>query len=81
MVSPQDDRGFIIHNNGGNGEKQMTTEQIRELIKTELKKWNNAQLHTALDFCIRKSAETQNEWWFDLTKTVQAEITDRGGRY
>ncbi len=59
----------------------MTTEQVRELIKTELKKWNNAQLHTALDFCIRKSSETQNEWWFDLTKTVRDEITDRGGRY
>lgn len=58
----------------------MTTEQIKELIKTELKKWNNAQLHYALEFCIERSTETGNEWWFDLTETVRAEITDRGGR-
>ena len=58
----------------------MTTEQIKDLIKTELKTWNNAQLHDALEFCIEKSTETENEWWFDLTETVRAEIMDRGGR-
>lgn len=78
MVSQADGRGNIIHNNAG--DETVTTEQIKELFKTELKTWNNAQLHTALDFCIRKSTETQNEWWFDLTKTVREEIINRGGR-
>lgn len=79
MVSQADGRGNTDKHNAGD-EQTLNTEQIKELIKTELKTWNNAQLHDALDFCIRKSAETQNEWWFDLTKIVRAEITDRGGR-
>lgn len=58
----------------------MDEKKVLEVLKAELKRWNNDQLHTAFDFCDRKCAETHNDWWLYLRETVLHEITDRGGR-
>jgi len=58
----------------------MDEKKVLEVLKAELKRWNNDQLHTAFDFCDRKCAETYNDWWLYLRETVLQEITDRGGR-
>ena len=58
----------------------MDEKKVLEVLKAELKRWNNEQLHVAFDFCDRKCAETHNDWWLYLRETVLQEITDRGGR-
>lgn len=58
----------------------MDEKKVLEVLKAELKRWNNDQLHTAFDFCDRKCAETHNDWLLYLRETVLQEITDRGGR-
>lgn len=58
----------------------MDEKKVLEVLKAELKRWNNDQLHTAFDFCDRKCAETHNDWWLYLRETVLQEIKDRGGR-
>lgn len=57
------------------------TQKVKEILKQELKKWNNAQLHDAFEYCDKMSKDTGNVWWMELTETVRREITDRGGRH
>ena len=56
------------------------TERIKEILKEELARWNNAQLHTALQFCQEKANETANVYWMELERTIRDEIINRGGR-
>lgn len=56
------------------------TEKIKEILEAELHRWNNAQLHDALDFCGRMVDDTKNVWWEQLYQMVEMEIIDRGGR-
>ena len=56
------------------------TEKIRKIIEQELARWNNAQLHEALEFCWQMVEDTGNEWWKELYQMVELEIIDRGGR-
>ena len=56
------------------------TERIIKIIERELTRWNNAQLHAALDFCEQMVEDTGNEWWRELCQMVELEIIDRGGR-
>jgi len=54
--------------------------RIVKIIEQELTRWNNAQLHEALNFCEQMVEDTGNEWWRELCQMVQLEIIDRGGR-
>lgn len=56
------------------------TEKIIKIIEQELTRWNNAQLHVALEFCEQMVEDTGNEWWKELYQMVELEIIDRGGR-
>ena len=56
------------------------TEKIKEILTQELKKWNNAQLHDAYEYCDKMANDTENKWWAELLETVRQEITERGGR-
>ena len=55
-------------------------EKIIKIIEQELTRWNNAQLHVALEFCEQMAEDTGNEWWKELCQMVELEIIDRGGR-
>ena len=56
------------------------TQKVKEILKQELKRWNNAQLHDAFEYCDKMSKDTGNEWWKELCQMVEFEIIDRGGR-
>ena len=56
------------------------TQKVKEILKQELNRWNNAQLHDAFEYCDKMSKDTGNVWWMELTETVRQEITERGGR-
>ena len=55
-------------------------EKIVKIIEEELTRWNNAQLHEALDYCERRCEESHNVFWGQLRQMVELEIMDRGGR-
>ena len=56
------------------------TTRIVKIIEEELMRWNNVQLHEALDYCERRYDETHNVFWGQLRQMVELEIMERGGR-